>query len=103
MRQNILYRVLKGMILSEVINIMNVYVPSNTAATFMKKDTIGHAKRNTKNANTRRLQQICLNAAHVIGGKVVFIQQFFPHISQEMYVFPRHEKIQLRNWENEKV
>lgn len=91
------------MILSEVINIVNVYTPSNRAATFMKKDTIGHAKRNIKNANTRRLKQICLSAVHVIGEKVVFIQQFFPQISQEIYVFPSHGEIQLKNWENDKV
>lgn len=56
---------LKGMIMSEVLNVMNVCAPSNRAATFMKKDAIGHTKRNIQNTNPRGLHQISLSAVHV--------------------------------------
>lgn len=45
---------LKGTILNEVIHVMNVCAPNDTAATFIK-NTIGHAKRNKKHTNTGRL------------------------------------------------
>lgn len=91
------------MIMSEVLNVMNVCAPSNRAATFMKKDAIGHTKRNIQNTNPRGLHQISLVQYTSQRKKVVFIEQFFPRIFQEIYVFPCHGKIQLRTWENEKA
>ena len=78
---------LKGMILSEVLNVMNVCAPSNGAATFMKKDAVGHAKRNIKNTNTRRLHQISVSAVHVTGKKLSSQSNFFLKFSRKFMFF----------------